>query len=278
MRTPITYYGGKQQLAKRIKQIIPEHKIYCEPFFGGGAVFFEKEPSYLEVINDNNNRLINFYTQMRDNFEELQELIESTFHSEFLYRQAKDIYNGRSEFSQVQLAWAVWVTTNMSYSGSFHGGWKWCNGSSGSHSARFIAKKRNEFHLLKNRLKEVQISSRDAIKVILDRDTPETVFYLDPPYPGHYQGHYRGYTMNEFIQLLEAIKSIKGKFILSNYWSQTLKFYIAKNNWNFETHKMNLKVSNRIRTDYRTEILVYNFAGPKKESQQLQLNYETTMG
>lgn len=52
MRTPITYYGGKQQLAAKIISMMPAHKIYCEPFFGGGAVFFQKPKSYLEVIND----------------------------------------------------------------------------------------------------------------------------------------------------------------------------------------------------------------------------------
>ena len=58
MRTPITYYGWKQRLAERILQMMPGHRIYCEPFFGGGAVFFAKPKSYLEVINDKNERFI----------------------------------------------------------------------------------------------------------------------------------------------------------------------------------------------------------------------------
>ena len=61
MKTPITYYGGKQLLASTIVSMIPEHRIYCEPYFGGGAVFFAKEPSYLEAINDLNDRLMIFY-------------------------------------------------------------------------------------------------------------------------------------------------------------------------------------------------------------------------
>ena len=40
MRTPITYYGGKQNLSERIVSMMPRHKIYCEPFFGGGAVVY----------------------------------------------------------------------------------------------------------------------------------------------------------------------------------------------------------------------------------------------
>mgnify|MGYP000216877373 CR=1 FL=1 len=53
MKTPITYYGGKQTLLKYLLPLIPQHKLYCEPFFGGGAVFFAKPKSDVEVININ---------------------------------------------------------------------------------------------------------------------------------------------------------------------------------------------------------------------------------
>lgn len=56
MHTPITYYGGKQMLVDTILPMIPTHKIYCEPYFGGGAIFFAKGKSYLEAINDINDR------------------------------------------------------------------------------------------------------------------------------------------------------------------------------------------------------------------------------
>jgi DNA adenine methylase len=45
LKTPLSYYGGKQQLASRILELIPEHRIYCEPFLGGAAIFFAKPPS-----------------------------------------------------------------------------------------------------------------------------------------------------------------------------------------------------------------------------------------
>ena len=43
MKTPLTYYGGKQQLASIIVSLIPEHGIYCEPFIGGAAVFLQSK-------------------------------------------------------------------------------------------------------------------------------------------------------------------------------------------------------------------------------------------
>lgn len=260
IRTPITYYGGKQTMLTTIMPIIPPHRIYVEPFFGGGAVFFAKSPSYLEVINDSNNRLITFYEVMRDRFDELNELITTTLHSETMYLKAKDIYNNRISGSELEIAWSVWVLTNMSFTGNINGGWKWCNGKPGSHSGRYIKKRSNEFKQLHHRLSDVQISSRDALKVIIDRDTPDTFFYLDPPYPGTMQKHYSGYSMKAFVELLEIIQHIKGKFLLSNFWSQTLKVYSINNDWDVIRVTKQSKVSNFQHSKYKTEILVRNYA------------------
>jgi len=230
MKTPITYYGGKQTLADHIISQIPAHRIYCEPFFGGGAVFFRKGKSKLEVINDIDERLINFYTVAQNNFGELKNRIDSTLNSESQYVHAKDIWNDREPAGSVEKAWAVWLITNGSFAGSMHGGWKWSNGTSGSHTGVYIENKRNIFNKhLHERLRHVQISCRDAITVIKNRDSVDTFFYIDPPYPGSYQGHYRGYTHTDLFDLLQVLSTIKGKFMLSNYWSQTLKYFILKN-------------------------------------------------
>ncbi len=62
LKTPISYYGGKQKLATKILSLIPEqHTLYAEPFLGGAAVFFSKQASKIEVLNDTNRELINFY-------------------------------------------------------------------------------------------------------------------------------------------------------------------------------------------------------------------------
>ena len=52
VKTPISYYGGKQSMLKHILPIIPKHSNYVEPFFGGGAVFWAKDPKATEIIND----------------------------------------------------------------------------------------------------------------------------------------------------------------------------------------------------------------------------------
>lgn len=263
MRTPITYYGGKQRLANTIISMMPGHKLYCEPFFGGGAVFFRKPKAGIEVINDHNDMLINFYLAAQNSFPELQERIRNTLHSESMYYYAKDVWNGRCEASNIEKAWAVWLITNGSFAGSMHGGWKWCNGTSGSQSAVMLKNKRIDFsEQLRDRLDQVQISCRDALRVIKERDSENTFFYLDPPYPSCVQGHYYGYTHKDFYDLLSLLSAIKGKFILSNYWCQTFRYFVAKYGWNIKSIDMDLKVNqqgNGQKVEKRTEILAYNY-------------------
>lgn len=223
------------------------------------------------MINDHDNHLINFYSCVQNRFVELQNLIQQTLHSETMYYYAKDVWNGRVEANEIEKAWAVWLITNGSFAGSMHGGWKWCNGTSGGQSATMIMNKRNDFsEQLHKRLECVQISCRDALRVIQDRDGKDTFFYLDPPYPGCYQQHYSGYTHNDLYDLLQLLSGIKGKFILSNYWCQTLRYHILEYGWNYKSIEVSLRMTNLGRGDRnksiqkRTEILVFNYDIEKK--------------
>lgn len=93
IKTPITYYGGKQLMLPHILPIIPAHEIYTEAFFGGGAVFFAKEPSLVEVINDRNGEVINFYRVLQMDFWKLNDMIQATLHSREMYHDAEVVYN-----------------------------------------------------------------------------------------------------------------------------------------------------------------------------------------
>src|SRR6185295_8331911 len=108
LRTPITYYGGKQMMAQHILPLIPKHKIYTEAFFGGGAIFFAKEPSEVEIINDLNGEVVNFYKVITTDFWRLNELIQSTLHSRSQYEDAMVIYNYPKLFDPIKRAWAFW--------------------------------------------------------------------------------------------------------------------------------------------------------------------------
>lgn len=115
MKTPISYYGGKQSLSSLIVGLISGHRIYCEPFFGGGAVFFAKNPSEVEVINDTNRELINFYEVVRYSFPDLEHEISLSLHSHDMHRQAEVVYTNPDMFGRMKRAWAVWMLANCSY-------------------------------------------------------------------------------------------------------------------------------------------------------------------
>lgn len=112
MKTPISYYGGKQKMLPIILKLIPSHNLYNEPFCGGAAVFFAKEKSKVEVLNDTNNFVTNFYEQCKINFEPLQKLIQVTMHSRDSYKYAKFIYENSIFFSKTRKAWAFYVLCN----------------------------------------------------------------------------------------------------------------------------------------------------------------------
>ena len=264
-RTPITYYGGKQLLASTIIAMIPSHRVYVEPYFGGGAVFFTKGKSYCEVINDIDDRLITFYNVCQDAvlFKQLMERIQSTLDSESLFRQADKIWRNTSVArNSIDIAWAVWFQCNMGFGGSPLGGWKWDNGTSGSHSAIVMDNYRQSFtHQIHERLKHVQISCRDALKVIQQRDSEDTFFFLDPPYPNCVQKHYSGFTEDDLRKLLEQLTLIKGKFILCNYNSRILEDYVQRMGWHTQVFDMALRVANKITkgSKRKQEMMVYNY-------------------
>lgn len=270
-KTPLVYYGGKQRIADWICSMIPKHRIYCEPFFGGGAVFFTKAPSFLEVINDKNECLINFYLQIQNNFEKLAAGIGTTLHSETMFIRAKRIYDGDIQVDDLEKAVATWIVFTQSRLASAKAGWRWDNGTDGSHNGIVELHNRQNFcQWIKKRLSKVQISCRDALQVIRNRDTADTFFYLDPPYPNTNQGHYGGYTFDDLEDLLHCLQNVKGKFALSNYPSPLIDQYVQLMGWHIYTMKMK-KDSNMARQKgaEKVEILVTNYIPPSVTQQTL---------
>lgn len=260
MRTPITYYGGKQNMLKVILPKIPHHTTYVEPFFGGGAVFFGKPKSDFEVVNDINNRLITFYKVLKYDYDALQNLIDETFHSRHQHKTSDGEYE--AGFEEIKdplvMAWAVWVQTNMSFSANIGGGFGY--DKRGTCALKNFNKKNAFTVAYQERMKRVTIESYDVLKVIKAYDSPDTFFYLDPPYASSNQGHYDGYTIEDFRKLLEACKNMQGKFLLSSYPEEILMEYRNETGWKFEDHEKILAVDGRRKaTKTKIECLTWNY-------------------
>jgi DNA adenine methylase len=260
MKTPISYYGGKQQMLQHILPKIPQHRIYVEPFFGGGAVFWGKQPSDIEIVNDLNNRLITFYKVLKYDFDELSNKADETFHARAQHRESGEIYKSQAEeiTDPLACAWAVWVQTNMSFATRIGGTFGYDR--SGSSALKLFNKKRDLTDAYQARMKRVTIESYDAIKVIKTYDGPDTFFYLDPPYVSSNQGHYAGYNEEQFRELLDVCASMKGKFLLSSYPEDILKEYRQKSGWRSEDHEKSLAVDGKRKlARNKTECLSWNY-------------------
>lgn len=197
MKTPVTYYGGKQTMLKHILPLIPDHKIYTESFCGGAAVLFAKRPSESEVINDINAELINFYRVVKVHFSELKTEIDKTLHSRDIHVHATHILQYPQFFTQVRRAWAVWSLCKMSFSSMLDGSFGY---DFGGGMPKKLKNAKDEFTLqLCSRLEKVTIESRDALKVIETYDSPDTFHFVDPPYInsdcGHYEGNFDEFNM-----------------------------------------------------------------------------------
>jgi len=258
-KTPITYYGGKLNLVSEILPLIPKHRVYVEAYFGGGAVFFAKEKSEAEVINDTNAMVVNFYEVVKNDFENLKQKIEGTLFSRASYTVALSIYRMPHLFSKLSQAWAFYVGTNMGFSCQI-GSWGYDKYS--KRVKAFRNKKLIFNEQVVKRLENVQIEHLDALKVIINRDDTDVFFYLDPPYPNSNQGHYSGYSMEDFERLLTVLAKIKGKFILSSYPYEILKEYSEKNGWYTKTFNKPLsarKAENQKPRGRKTEVLTTNY-------------------
>ena len=224
MKTPISYYGGKNRIAS---QIVPylmaiPHTVYVEPFFGGGAVLYAKSKIdrgnsvyYREAINDLNKQLITFWRVAREQPEELARWIELTPYSQEEHREARKIYNNPSEYSDLKVAWATYVQCNMSFGNLIGSGW-----GTGVISQNLAVTSVNRAARLPEcfeRLRDVYIGCEDALSFIKRWDCPHGLIYADPPYPDTNQGHYNGYTLDDYQALCDALDACESSYVLSNY-------------------------------------------------------------
>jgi len=257
LKPPFSYYGGKQNLCTEIIKLIPEHNLYCEPFVGGAAIFFGKPPSNVEVINDTNSELINFYRMVQKDFVSLEMEIRISLHSRRLHKDAKVIYENPHMFSDIKRAWAVWVLATQSFSSMLDGSWGY--DKKRNTTSKKITNKRSAFtEEFGIRLQNVQIECTDALRIITSRDQENAFFYCDPPYFNSDCGHYDGYSEHDFEQLLQHLSRVTGKFLLSSYPSSILSRYVAEFGWHQKSFQQKVSVNKGSRKS-KTEVLTANY-------------------
>ncbi len=261
MTTPLSYYGGKQKLSKLIVSLIPEHVLYAEPFCGGAAVFFSKPKSEIEVLNDTNRELINFYKIVEQEFVSLDKEIQITLHSRDLHRKASVIYNNPDMFSDIKRAWAIWVLATQSFSSMLDGSWGYDRAK--NTTTKKISNKRQNLTIdYAIRLQNTQMECTDALRIIRSRDSDKSFFYCDPPYYNSDCGHYDGYSLEDYENLLKTLSAIEGKFLLSSYPSPILEEYRKRHGWYQHSVRQTVSVAknnSKKPPKQKTEVLTANY-------------------
>jgi DNA adenine methylase len=210
MRGPLAYIGGKRAIAKQIIALLPEHRTYCEPFAGGAQVFFQKEPSKVEILNDLDGDLMNLFRICREHYEELVRYMRFTVVS----RKWFDILRATDPelLTDIQRAARRLYLQKNSYAGRVDRQ----NLRTGvvqppSFNPERIPKLIEETH---RRLARVQLECLPYEKVLQKYDGPSTCFYADPPYY-----NIRLYKFNlepeDHRKMAERFATLKGKFLLS---------------------------------------------------------------
>lgn len=196
-------YGGKRFLAHKIASYIPHHRTYVETFAGGGAVFFAKDHSPKEVLNDRDPEIAFMYRFIRDHSaEDRQALAKRDW---VLSKEVHERLKKTKPETDRDRFYKNYYLTRSSY-GKQRGG-PFNPGNAGTR-IDFPA----NVERAQTRLKSVTLHNKDYRDVLKEHDSPDTFFYMDPPYPGKFNLFDFGFKEEDF---LKAIKRLKAKWIVS---------------------------------------------------------------
>lgn len=212
-RPPLAgWLGGKSRLAKHIIQRIPEHACYVEPFCGAAWVLFRKPESKVEVLNDINRDVANLYRCLQ-------------WHREELIRYLQWVLVSREDFERLKMTIPESLTDIQRAARFYYLQQNAFAGRITRLSFGYSAKTPSSFNILRMeehlsaahiRLSRVYIECLPFLEVIKRYDSPDTFFYVDPPYWGCENDYGSGvFSRENLSELADVLGSIQGKFLMS---------------------------------------------------------------
>lgn len=257
MNTLLNYPGAKWGMAKMIVNLMPKHRSYLEPFFGSGAVLFNKPPSAIETVNDIDGDVVNFFRVLREQPDELAEALALTPYARDVFDDAHE-NRGSSNFDR---AYRFAVRSKMGHGFKTHRktGFKIdVYSRERSYCTKCWNRLPEDIMEAAERLKAVQIENRPALEVIQKFNHDNVLIYADPPYlmsTRNCRQYQSEMDEQDHVQLLDALKQHKGAVILSGYPSEMYDRELV--GWNRITRKSYNQAHAQ-----RTEVLWCNFEVP----------------
>lgn len=267
LRSPIPWIGGKHYSARHILQAFPHHKsydVYVDLFGGAAHVLIQKPPyKHVEVYNDINNDLVNFWMQCRKNASELEERCRSLPYARSLYYEYhKSLFDG-IEMDSLERAVRWFYVLRSSFTGwerespaGWSAGLKDFNHSNAHayHSAIDL------FPILQKRLRHTLIDNRDFAEVLARYNKTHVCLYVDPPYIDAEHYYENAFSLQDHQRLAALLNSTPAYVALSYYPHPLLDELYPAGKWNRITWKT-FKHSQRTKTthDVATEMLLTNY-------------------
>jgi DNA adenine methylase len=218
-RPLVRYHGGKWKLAPWILEHLPPHRVYVEPFGGGASVLLRKARSYAEVYNDLDGEIVNLFRVAREHGSRLVELLRLTPFARDEFLQAYEASD-----DPIEQARRTVIRAFMGFGSNAHNrmtGFRCNSNRSGTTPARDWMNYPDALAGIVERLQGVVIENRNALDVMPQHDSEQTVFYVDPPYVAETRdkgGDYRHeMTDADHRALADALHGLTGMVVLSGY-------------------------------------------------------------
>lgn len=211
MNSPLAYIGGKSKLSETIIKMMPDHQAYCEVFAGAAWVFFRKEPSRYETINDLDSDLVTFYRVLQNHLEEFLKQFKWLLTSREWFEDWKRQQEAGG-LTDIQRAARYYYLQRLSFAGRVRGR---------TFGTGPMRRPRVNLLRLEEELSEVHIRLANATienlpwpDFVKRYDRDRTFFYLDPPYylAPYYQ---HNLSLEDYRQMAKILIGIKASFILS---------------------------------------------------------------
>lgn len=248
---PLAYLGGKNRVARKIISLIPEHTCYCEPFCGGAQVFFHKEPSKVETLNDLSEDIYNFLRICQQHHEELLRYL----HFCIVSRKWFDLFEKTppETLTDIQQAARFFFLQKNCYGGLIVRRNFAVSVQDGSNynpaTLPELIRKTHE------RLQNVQLECLPYQEILRKYDREYVFFYLDPPY---FNRPYYKFNMEEkdYVEMAERLSQLKGRFLLSLNDTPEIRRIFSR--FDIHTLKMTYSAQRKPGKQYH-ELLIANY-------------------